>query len=91
MSDNKTYYLYGSKTVQWKNQPEERRVTIAGVLVDKVLFFGKSECSPKDNFTKKKGRAIASGRAVKHPLNRVEINDSHIVGKIFVEVAKELI
>jgi len=90
MSDNKPYYLYGSKKAGKKNK-EERRVTIAGVVVDNVLFFGKSECSPKDQFTKKKGRAIASGRALKHPMNKVEINDSHVIGKIFVEVAKELI
>ena len=76
---------------QVKKNKEQRRVTIAGVIVDNILFFGKSECSPKDNFTKKKGRAIASGRALKHPMNRVEINDSHVIGKIFVEVAKELI
>lgn len=90
MDNNKTYFLYGSKNAGKKNK-EQRRVTIAAFVNDNVLFFGKSECSPKDQFTKKKGRAIALGRARKAPMNKVEINDNHVVGKIFIEVAKELI
>ncbi len=43
----------------------ENRVVIAGIY-DKdtnTIRIGKSECSPKDRFSKAKGRAIALGRA----------------------------
>ncbi len=42
-------------------------VMIKVVLDDgrRVFFAGKSKCGPRDNFSKKIGRAIAIGRAIK--------------------------
>jgi len=44
-----------------------RRVTIAVQVKADELRFGLSTCSTKDQFSKKKGRQIAIGRAQKKP------------------------
>lgn len=54
-----------------------RRKTIAGFIDDenRVLRIAKSECSSKDQFTKKKGRSIAMGRArCTHPISQEQID-----------------
>ena len=68
-----------------------RRATIAGIIDDSnnQLRIGIAECSPKDQFTKKKGRMIAAGRAAsKHALQVVELSEHPTVQ--FVEIAKSL-
>ena len=90
-TNEKHYFHYGKKEVIRNGKTEIRRVTIGAIKRDGQLLFGRAECSIKDIFTKKKARIITLGRANKSPLEKVEINDSQIIGKIFVEVAKQLI
>lgn len=40
-------------------------VTIAGKVINNRLTMSASRTSPRDNFSKKKGRAIAEGRLAK--------------------------
>jgi hypothetical protein len=59
MSEYKELYFYPTPV------GNQKRTTIAAVIDDEngVLRIGKSLCSHKDMFNKKKGRAIALGRA----------------------------
>lgn len=53
----------------------ERRHTIVGVLDNEILKLGHSCVCHKDVFTKKLGRIIATGRALKHPINVINAKD----------------
>ena len=53
--------------------------------------IGIAKCSLKDNFTKRIGRAISYGRAVKNPNCLYTFSDSRPAGKIFIEVAEKLV
>lgn len=78
-------YIFYSKVE--KNQP---RVTVAGFVKDNVLYTAVARCSKKDQFVRKIGRAIATGRLRKHIYyNLIPITDTTEVNKLFVEVAKE--
>lgn len=68
-----------------------RRAVVVGVLVDRTLRLGVSECSKKDQFTKIKGRNIAKGRALsKHASAVVELAaiDNKSIWEQFLEAAK---
>jgi len=91
INEEKHYFHYSEKQVMWNGKPEIRRVTIGAIKKDSQLVFGRAECSTKDIFTKKKARAIALGRANKNPLERAELNTSQITGKVFIEIAKQLV
>jgi hypothetical protein len=41
------------------------RVTVVGVFSNEVLKIAVSRCSKRDNFSRKQGRTIASGRLIK--------------------------
>lgn len=91
-NQNKTFFYYEEKQVEWNKKPETRRVTVAGVINGSTLVIGKAECSVRDNFTKKKGRAIAIGRALKKPVKEIGIDsDLKGVGKLFHDIAKKII
>lgn len=48
------------------------RLTLCAVENDDgILNIGIARCSVKDNFSRKKGRTIAYGRAVKNPTGRL--------------------
>lgn len=49
--------------------PHKRGATVAATVVEDQLHFGVSICNPGDQFNKKLGRKIASGRAIKRPQN----------------------
>lgn len=89
--EGRQFFHYGTKEVIWNNKKETRRVTVAGILNDGILSLGRTECSSKDTFVKKTARLIATGRAFKKPINKVEINGGQIPGKVFAEVAIQLI
>lgn len=88
----KTLFFYGSKEVLYKGQPVNRRMTVAGVLSEdgKKAYLATAMCSEKDQFTKAKGKTIAIGRALKHPVMTVEITEDR-PGRQFVEAAKHLV
>lgn len=91
----KTLYYYDSVKVQnIKKEEETRRITIAGVINDddNEITFGISQCSPKDQFVKSKGRAIATGRAKSsNPYLTLSNINREESTKTFVNKAKEII
>jgi len=87
-NSNKEYFLY--LTLKVKNK--EHKLTYAGIVKDNKLHVGEAMCSPKDEFNKKLGRTIALGRAVKHPLVKLDLSDKDDtkVGTIFVNFCRNL-
>jgi hypothetical protein len=81
----KTLYFHSDNKSQ-------KRVTVAGVVVDNTLRIGVSICAPKDMFTKKKGRLISEGRASKRGSETkiIPLNADSNPGKLFVEEAKTI-
>ena len=70
------------------NSPEsKRRLTVCGVVKNNQIHFGYTICSPKDAFTRKRGREIAVGRAIKRPIVTVPIIENQPLGKSFYRVA----
>lgn len=81
----KSIYYHHSVAVQ--GQP---RVTVAGLVIGKLMLFGVSKCSKKDQFEKAHGRKIAVGRAKKKPIVTLELTDNEPVGKQFIKEALKL-
>lgn len=78
-------YIFYSKVE--KNRP---RITMAGFVKDNVLYTAVARCSKKDQFVRKIGRSIATGRLQKSIYyNIIPITDTTKTNKLFVEVAKE--
>lgn len=74
-------YRYYSKPIQ------NHRVTVVGEHQGGVLKLASACCSNKDQFIKKKGRAIAEGRLHKNKLfDTVETESCDI--KLFVALAE---
>jgi hypothetical protein len=80
--------VYFRHSVYAKN---EARVTVAGVIVDGALKLGVSRCSPRDQFSRKKGRTVAEARARVRPSRVVALPTDQPVGKFFFEQAEDLI
>lgn len=84
------------KTFIFHSKPiKKRRYTVAGVLSQdgKTLSIGSAVfCSTKkDTFTKKRGREIAVGRAIKNPIVKdIPVEDPKHVIKFFNSKAEEL-
>lgn len=53
--------------------PGERRHTVVGVKEGNTLKIGQSTCSEGDCFRKKLGVTIAHGRAIKKPIETINI------------------
>ncbi len=72
---------------------EQRRITVCGVIDEETqeLNIGYTVCSPKDSFTRKRGRTIARGRAKANPIVKVNItNLNEPLGRVFFKTATEL-
>lgn len=67
------------------------RGTAVGIFNNRMLSFGLAIKNEKDNFSRKLGRMIASGRAVKNPFKIVEVVDTSNVPKLFYETASNLV
>lgn len=81
--------VYFRHSVYAKN---EARVTVAGVIVDGSLRLGVSRCSPRDQFSRKKGRVVAEARARVRPSRVLALpGDGKPLGKFFFEQAEDLI
>lgn len=65
------------------------RVAIVGQYNNGVLKLAASRCSRKDQFVKRKGRAIAEGRLAKNKLcKEITLSECRICD--FINIAKEL-
>lgn len=54
---------------------DEKRATFTGIITDTDLNIGIATCSKKDQFSRKKGRVISTGRAVSKPLFVVNVSN----------------
>lgn len=71
----------------YSNPINGHRVTVVGEFKDGVLSLATSCCSKKDQFMRKKGRAIAEGRLAKSKLaDKVEMDSCSI--KDFIDLAQ---
>lgn len=87
-------YYYSDINIKEKgNKIKTRKATFAGVLDNNTLKIAKTICSNKDVFDKKLSRIIATGRAIKKPIIKIDLNDhkNRKVSDIFVETCKELL
>lgn len=64
---NNTYIFH---TKPAANRP---RVTIAAIINGQSVKFGAARCSTSDQFNKKIGRYIATGRAAKNPIGHLPL------------------
>jgi len=86
----KTYFFYGVKLA--KKERNNKIVTVAGVIANNNLQVSTSECSAKDQFTKRKGRMIAEGRAIKKPsVIGILPADTKDYIKTFLSIAKQFV
>lgn len=69
------------------------RGTVVGIVQGNELVFGLAMRNYDDQFSRKRGRQIASGRAVKKPVNAISIDgfDDDGIAKAFYSQAPELI
>lgn len=67
------------------------RISVAGIYNCNQIAIGVAVCGKKDVFTRKIGRVISRGRAVKDPLTVIEVKNEKLVTETFVEKAKEIV
>lgn len=83
-----------NKQFVFHTQPQEGtnvRVTVVGVLKENnEMSIGVSRCSKKDQFIRKLGRNIATGRALKNPMVVIDFQPKPNQGELFIEHAKEI-
>lgn len=79
-------FLFHEKEVNEKGQ----RRTIAAVVTNNTMSIGISICGPRDNFNKKLGRVIATGRANKKPFKLISINNNDNPRDLFFDAVKTL-
>lgn len=82
----KTFHFYGTKPIGRKNKL--KRIAITGILEKNTLKIGTAVCSLKDQFNRKTGRLISTGRAIKKPEIILKASDTNIA-KQFVEWANK--
>lgn len=68
------------------------RVCVCGVTTQdgNKLVIGAARCSKKNHYVKSIGRKISEGRALKHPIAELEINNDEPFSKRFAQVASSL-
>lgn len=67
-----------------------RRHTLVGILNDDILNIGYAVASNRDSFTKKLGRVIAEGRAIKKPKEKLAMvgKQNYEIERSFIQYAK---
>jgi hypothetical protein len=83
---NTVNFLFHEKEVNSKGQ----RRTFAATVNNNTMSIGISICGPKDNFNKKLGRVIATGRANKKPSKTITITNNNDLRDIFFNAVKTL-
>lgn len=70
----------------------QRRQTIAGVIVNDKMYFGRAECQHTDIFSKKEGKEWAERKALDKPLMVLDVpkEEKNIV-RLFIKTAKALV
>jgi hypothetical protein len=81
----KTYYIYETA------KKSKRRLSIAAFISENQLCIGVAQCSKKDQFNKKIGRAIAEGRALKHPTIKVQLEKPIIDAKELIQLIRKTV
>lgn len=68
------------------------RVCVCGVTTNdgNKLVIGAARCSKKNHYVKSIGRKISEGRALKHPIAELEINNDEPFSKRFAQIASSL-
>lgn len=68
------------------------RVSIAGIVIDNTLQIGTAVTGKKEQFVRKRGKKIAEGRAIKHPIYTVNLKSDSVkeISKIFIEICKSI-
>ena len=77
----------------YTNPKDLRRITVCGVRNPAdpgQLLIGTTVCSPKDSFTRKRGRVIAHGRAISNPVYVLPITNDEPLGRSFFRTAQSL-
>ena len=87
MEQRKTLFIHTPPVFKKK----VNRYTVCGVLENGKLSFGFAKCAKDDIFTRKKGREISLGRALKHPIKTITYTPDTGLGKIFSDTAREII
>ena len=74
-----------------------RKTTICGLFTEsgqilkrRRLKIGISICSAKDQFSKRTGRLIAEGRAIKSPIFTIPVKKNTNIGETFITFANRL-
>lgn len=70
------------------NEKGQRR-TIAAKVIDNKMSIGVSICGPRDQFNKKLGRVIATGRAEKNPVKQIRIRTGEDPRVVFFRAIKK--
>lgn len=68
------------KTFHFHINPPQKgapKVSFSGVVEENtnLLSIGLSKCSKNDQFDRKKGRLISTGRAIKSPVMRIDVSN----------------
>lgn len=77
----------------YSNPAERERISVVGEHSEGVLKLAVARCSRKDNFYRKKGRAIAEGRLAKGKLHSaipMESCDTHTFVTIATQIAEQV-
>lgn len=77
----------------YTNPQDLRRITVCGVrnpANPDQLLIGTTVCSPKDSFTRRRGRVIAHGRALANPVKVLTITNEEPLGRSFFKTAQSL-
>lgn len=63
------------------------RVTVAGIVVDDILVIGVASCSTKDIYVRKRGNAMAQGRAKSNPASETGMGAEYVRKGKRIEIA----
>lgn len=55
-----------------------QRATFTGVVENQTIKIGLATCSKKDQFDRKKGRLISTGRAITKPLFTINVENKEV-------------
>ena len=81
----KHFHYYGYKTTGKK----AKKVAITGIVQDDILFIGVAHCSNDDQFVKKTGRELSTGKAMLNPITTIQVYNPDRCINTFFEFCKK--